>query len=295
VTQTSNLGGIAAMLAATATYVIGDSMMKLAAEDLPPFEVLFLRSVAASLACLVLIAARGEISAVPRVLDATTFLRAIAETLCTVFYVLALAHLPIADVVAMTQTAPLLVILGAAVFLRERMRPVRWVFVIAGFVGALLVAQPQAGGISIAAIYAFACAAGIAARDLLSRRVSTRIPVSAITLVTALMVLASSGLMSVAVEDWAPPTSRHLVYLGAAGALVTLGNAAIMLAYRIGQAPAVAPFFYSFAVWGVLSGVIVWGAWPNPLALAGIALIVGGGVALVLTDRARRREATALA
>ena len=65
----SDLSGIAAMLAATASFVIGDSFMKLATEDLPPFEVLFLRSIAASLACAVLVVLRGEWRAISGALD----------------------------------------------------------------------------------------------------------------------------------------------------------------------------------------------------------------------------------
>src|SRR5216684_7920305 len=58
--RSSDLSGIAAMLAATAFFVVGDSFMKLVTEDLPPFEVLFLRSIAASLACAVIVALRGD-------------------------------------------------------------------------------------------------------------------------------------------------------------------------------------------------------------------------------------------
>ena len=58
--RASNLSGIAAMLAATASFVVGDSFIKLLTENLPPFEVLFLRGVAASLACAMLVALRGE-------------------------------------------------------------------------------------------------------------------------------------------------------------------------------------------------------------------------------------------
>jgi drug/metabolite transporter (DMT)-like permease len=66
-----------------------------------------------------------------------------------------------------------------------------------------------------------------------------------------------------------------------------------LLAYRLGRTAAVAPFFYSFAIWAVLSGLLVFGALPNALALAGIALIVASGVAIVLLDQ-RRGEAIAL-
>src|SRR3712207_8884359 len=67
--RTSDLSGIAAMLAATAVFVVSDSFLKLVTEDLPTFEVLFLRSIAASLACAVLVALRGEWRAISGVLD----------------------------------------------------------------------------------------------------------------------------------------------------------------------------------------------------------------------------------
>src|SRR5712691_11596760 len=57
--KVSDLGGIIAMLAATAAFVVCDSFMKIVIEDLPPFEVLFLRSIAASFACAVLVALRA--------------------------------------------------------------------------------------------------------------------------------------------------------------------------------------------------------------------------------------------
>src|SRR6266481_5931677 len=67
--RSSDLSGIAAMLAATAFFVVGDSFMKLVTEDLPPFEVLFLRSIAASLVCAVLVALRGDWRGISGVLD----------------------------------------------------------------------------------------------------------------------------------------------------------------------------------------------------------------------------------
>jgi drug/metabolite transporter (DMT)-like permease len=66
---------------------------------------------------------------------------------------------------------------------------------------------------------------------------------------------------------------------------VTLGHAGVLAAYRLGHATLIAPFFYSFAIWAVLSGLVVWGALPNALALAGILLIVVSGVATTLLDQ----------
>ena len=284
----SDLSGIAAMCAATAVFVIGDCFMKLVTEVVPPFEVLFVRGLAASAACAALLTARGEWGAILDAVHGRVLLRAAGETLSVLCYIVALARMPIADVIAILQTAPLILIVGAAALLRERVGPARIVLVLLGFAGALMVAQPNAAGISPAALLAFAAALLIAARDLVGRNVPARIPVMVVVLATTLMVTTAAGILSLWVETWVAPSRSHVAYLGAAGVLVTLGHAGLLLAYRLGRTALIAPFFYSFALWGVLAGVVVWGVLPNPLALTGFALIVMSGIAIVVLDRRSR-------
>jgi len=279
------MGGVAAMLGATAVFVIGDCFMKLVAETLPPFQVLFLRGLAASAACALLIAARREWGAIAGAVHPRVLLRAVAETASVLCYIVSLARMPIADVIAILQTAPLILIVAAAVLLREKVGPARLVLVLIGFAGALLVAQPDAAGLSAAALLAFASALLIAARDLFGREVPAGIPVSITVLTTTLMVTVAAGALSNCAESWVQPSGRHLVYLGGAGVLVTLGHAGVLLAYRLGRTAVIAPFFYSFAVWGLVAGVVVWGALPNAPALGGIALIVASGVMIVLANQ----------
>jgi drug/metabolite transporter (DMT)-like permease len=293
--KASDLGGIIAMLAATAAFVVSDSFMKIVIEDLPPFEVLFLRSIAASFACAVLVALRAEWGAISGLLNLRVLLRAAGETLTTLCYVAALARMPIADVIAILQTAPLILILGAAIFLRERIGPARLALALVGFAGALMVAQPGASGVSPAALLAFGAALLAAARDLIGRGVPTRIPVTVVIFATMLMVMVVAGAMSLGIETWAAPTGRHLTFLGLAGLFLALGHAGLLLAYRLGRTASVAPFFYCFALWGVVSGLVIWGELPNALALTGIALIAGSGVAIVVLDQRRGRKEVALA
>jgi drug/metabolite transporter (DMT)-like permease len=283
--KTSELGGIAAMLAATAVFVIGDIFMKLVTEAVPPFEVLFLRGLAASTACAVWLVARGDWRVISSALHGRVLLRAAAETLSVLCYIVALARMPIADVIAILQTAPLILIIGAAFLLREKVGAVRIALVLVGFAGALMVAQPDAAGVSAAALLAFASALLIAVRDLVGRGVPARVPLTVVVLVTNLMVTTAAGVMTAWQETWVAPSGAHLAYLAAAGVLVTLGHAGVLLAYRLGRTAAIAPFFYSFALWGLLAGVVVWGALPNPAALIGIALIVISGIAVVVLDR----------
>jgi drug/metabolite transporter (DMT)-like permease len=292
--KASDLGGIIAMVAATAAYVVGDSFMKIVTEDIPPFEVLFLRGIAATLACAALVAVRGEWGALAGMLNGRALLRAAGETASTLCYIVALARMPIADVIAIIQAAPLILMLGLVTLLREEVGPARVALALVGFGGALMVAQPGAGGVSSAALFAFGSALLIAARDLIGRGVPARIPVTVVILATVIMVMVAGGAMSLAVETWAAPTGRHLAFLCLAGLCVTLGHIGLLLAYRLGRTASVAPFFYSFALWGVVAGLLVWGELPNALALTGIALIAGSGVAIVVLDQRRGRREIAL-
>ena len=157
-----------------------------------------------------------------------------------------------------------------------------------------MVAQPGPAGVSPAALLALASALLIAARDLVGRGVPTRIPVMVVAFATILMGMVAAGTMSLGFETWVAPQARHLAFLGLAGLLLPFGHVGLLLAYRLGRTAAVAPFFYSFALWGVIAGLIVWGALPNALALAGIALIAGSGIAIVVLDRRRGHEKIAL-
>jgi drug/metabolite transporter (DMT)-like permease len=287
--RASNLSGVAAMLATTASFVVGDSFMKRVTSDLPPFEVLFPRGVVASLACGLLLVVLGDWRVVSSALHPRAPLRAAGETLSVLCYIVALARMPIADVIAILQTAPLILILAVAFLLRERVGAARVALALVGFAGAFLVAQPGPAGISPAALLAFASALLIAARDLVGHDVPARIPVMVVTFATNVMVMVVAGAMSLGLEGWQAP-EWHLAFLGFAGLFVTLGHFGLLLAYRLGRTAAVAPFFYSFAFWAVLSGLFVFGVLPNALALAGIALIVASGVAIVLIDQRHDEE-----
>ena len=61
------------------------------------------------------------------------------------------------------------------------------------------------------------------------------------------------------------------------------------MSYRVGPTGMVAPFYYTFTVWAVLSGLVVFQQFPNALAIAGIALVVASGLTIVALDERKRR------
>ncbi|MDB5505484.1 MAG: hypothetical protein JWR75_122 [Devosia sp.] len=283
------LRGPALMVLATGSFVINDSFMKLATEGLPPLEVLFLRGIAATLWCLPLVLMLGYRTSIKHVFDRYVLLRNLFELCGVLCFVVALANMPIANVTALGQVTPLLFLVGMAAVMREKIGGLKIGLIGLGFVGAMLVAQPSAAGISGFALLALLNAAFCAARDIAGRRVPAEVPGLIVAFCAILLVAVGAGAATLAVEDWVAPDMRHLLLLGAAGLFLMIGHFAIFMAYRIGEAATVAPFYYMFSVWAVISGIIVFNQVPNPLALSGIALIIAGGLAIVLLDERKRR------
>ena len=218
-------------------------------------------------------------------------MRNLCETGAILCYVVALANMPIADATALGQITPLLVILGASFILGERIGGLRMALIGCGFIGALMVAQPTGAGISIYALLALGNAVLCAVRDLVGRRIRPEVPGMVVALSAAVVVLAGAATAHLLVEDWVAPDAPHLLLLGGAGLFLIFGHFFIFMAYRVGPTRMVAPFYYSFTVWAVISGLVVFGHLPNPLAIAGIALVVASGLAVVLLDERRRRPA----
>lgn len=277
------------MVVATGSYIINDTMMKLATVGLPPFEVLFLRGVAAALWGFPLLLLLGYGRQLAQIVDGRVLLRNVFELCAVLSYVVALANMPIADAIALGQVAPLLILLGASALFRERIGGLRMALIGLGFVGALMVAQPTMQGVSVYALLGLANAVFSAARDLSSRRVAAHVPGMIVAISAVVVVLVGAGMAHLLLEEWVMPGQRHLLLLLGAGLFLIFGHFFIFMAYRVGQAGIVAPFYYSFTVWAVLSGLVVFGELPGTLAVCGIVLVVASGLVIVLLDERRRR------
>lgn len=285
----SNLRGIALMVLATCAFVVNDSFLKLATDGLPPFQALFLRGVAASIWCLPLLMVTGNLQRLPQVADPWVLVRNVMEMLGVLCFVVALANMPIADITALNQVAPMLLLIGVAVVYGERIGALRMALIGLGFVGAILVAQPGGEGVSPYALLGFGTALGTALRDLIGRKVAASIPGPVVATSAVLVVMVGAMAAHLLTEQWVTPRGGDLLLLLASGFFLTIGHLCIFLSYRYGATAAVAPFFYMFTVWAMISGLLVFGTFPNALAVTGIVLILGSGVVIVLLDERRRR------
>ena len=286
----SSARGIASLTAAAASFVSCDSCMKLAMADLPPFEVLTMRGIAGTLWCFPLLLAMGLGGRLHWGLNRWVLLRAGSETAAVLCFVLCLSRMPIGDLTAIGQTAPLIILLAGALVWGDRIGAVNYLLIAAGFAGALLVAQPGGATASAIAPLGLVVAALAAGRDVLTRKVPANVPSLVAVFTTIVMVMLAGALASLGFERVVPPAAIHIELLAAAGLFLLGGHFFVLLAFRLARPAVVAPFLYTFTFWAMLSGVFIFGDRPNALSLAGIGLIVASGLAVVLLDERRRRQ-----
>ena len=132
------------------------------------------------------------------------------ELLSVLCYVVALANMAIADVIALGQLAPMVLLLGVAVVFRDRIGWTRSILIALGFIGALLVAQPGANGVSPFAILGLLSAVGTAFRDLIGRKVDPKFRRIVVAYGTLLLVMVGAGVASLLFEHWVTPDGQHL-------------------------------------------------------------------------------------
>ncbi|RWK27896.1 DMT family transporter [Mesorhizobium sp.] len=277
------------MILSTGSYVANDTMLKLATVGLPPYEVLFLRGAAATLWGIPLLFALGYARQIPLILDRRVLQRNLFELAAILCYVVALANMQIADSTALGQITPLLMLIGSSVLFGERIGGLRMALIGLGFIGAVMVAQPTMQGISVYALLALGNAAFAAARDLAGRRVAADVPGMIVAISAVVVVLVGSGVAHLMSERWVTPETHHLLLMAGAGLFLIFGHFFIFMAYRAGPTGVVAPFYYCFTVWAVISGLLVFQQLPNALAIGGILLVVASGLTIVSLDERRRR------
>jgi drug/metabolite transporter (DMT)-like permease len=288
--HSSNLRGIVFMVLAGGTFVANDSFMKLVLADTPPMQVLFMRGLAACLWCLPLVFILGYGRDIHRVVNPWVLLRAAFEILAVTSFILALNHMPIGDITAIFQISPLFVVIGVSLIWGEKIGPVRTVLIALGLTGALLVAQPGSTSASPYAAFGFLTAIGSALRDLVGRKVPHDIPGIVVALTTIIAVMAVAGLSTASFENWVPPSNANILKMLAAGLFLVGGHTFVFLAFRFAKAAAVAPFYYTFTLWAMLSGLVVFGDIPNWLSIIGIMFILGSGLASVALDQRRKNK-----
>ncbi len=289
--------GLVAMNFAMFCFIASDAMVKYITFTLPLGEAIFLRSGIATILVAVVVAWTGTWRAWRSMFDPRIALRLIGEAGATGFYLVALVHMPIANVTAVFQITPLAMTAGAALFLGEKVGPRRWTAIAVGFVGVMVIVRPGLAGFDAWSIAVLIAVGFVVVRDISTARLSSAAPSSLVTLATALTVTGLGlamwpfeHLMSDNVE-WVVP-SPALAGLLSINAITLLGGyVGLLMATRLAETSVIAPFRYTLLVWSFLFGVVVFGQYPDMATVIGGAIVVATGLYTFHRERSLRLRA----
>lgn len=285
----ANLRGIVSVLLAMAFFVVSDSIVKLAGDMMPTTQIMAVRGLIAVVLTGTIAASNVSVERWHLVLQPRVVLRAMIEAAVAVLFLVALPYLPLPDITAIQQVTPLVLTVFSAVILKETVGWRRWLAVLAGFIGVVLVIQPTGQGINIFALSALACAVLVAVRDIVTRGLDPSIPTALVTFATTVTVCLT-GWIGRPLETWTEPSTYGLALLAGSAVLVSLANVFIIRAFRGAEVSVVAPFRYAGVLWALVLGFFIWGYVPNALAIAGTVILVASGLYVMHREALRRRQ-----
>ena len=283
--MSANLRGITFMISAMAMFTLSDLFLKLAARSYSAPEIMLVMGLIGG----ALFGTLARINALPLFGAAffapTVMLRNGSELIGTFCIISALTLAPLSLVTSITQATPLVVTAGAALILRERVGLRRWLAVLAGFGGVLLILRPGVIEISWGMLAALGAVMFLGLRDVITRAVPANIHTLQLASYSFLFLIPAGILLI-----WLSPSDltkslRDVPWLILSILFAAAAIFAITSAMRAGEVSAIIPFRYSRMIFALIAAMLFLGERPDALTLIGVAIIIGSGLFVMRRQR----------
>jgi drug/metabolite transporter (DMT)-like permease len=271
------LTGIALVVTAMACFATLDTTAKLVSASVPLLMGIWFRYCFQALMTTLVVVPRFGVAVLKTQHPRFQILRGLLLLISSFFAFSSLLYLPVADFTAIGSLVPLIITLLAARMLGEQVSKRRWVLVLGGFAGAMLIIRPGGANFIWPMLLPLGAVVTYSWFQLLtSHMVKTENPLT-MHLYTGWVGTLVPSLMLPFV--WVNPTQTELGMLLLVGALGTVGHYLLILAYKRSPASNLTPYLYAQIVFAMLGGWLVFNQVPDSWALAGIVLIAACGVA----------------
>ena len=299
---TDNRKGIFFVIGAMTILAIQDVLIKLVSDELSLFQIQFFRS---TIGIAVIIGYQAIIHEPIRLTTAYPLL-----TVCrglmfffgySAFY-FAQSKMPIATMTVLFLVSPFFITLTSIYFFKSQVGYRRWISILIGFVGVVLICQPETGQynfyylipIIVALSYAFSIiiVKKTADRDTLYQQmILTYLIMGLLSGITGLLFgdgrfdTAENSEVAFIVRSWQFVDTESTFKLFTISVLGSVGLLVLMGAYRVADPAVISPYEYSLLIWMVLLGYLVWGDVPSFNIAIGMVLIVGAGIYIFYRER----------
>ncbi len=292
-----SLRGILCVLAAGTTFSTSDMMIKTLSGAYPLHQIVFIRAIIALVIILALfMPLEGGYRNIRTARWKLHIFRGGCVVVANMAFFVGVAALPLAEATAIFFVAPLFITALSVPFLGEKVGVRRWLSVLVGLAGVVIVIRPGSEVFQYAALAPVLAAFAYAVVQITARKLGGTERASTMAFyiqVTFVLVCATSGLtlgdgrfagaldsptLLFLLRAWTVPSQFDAGVMLAVGVLSAFGSYLISQGYRLAEATTAAPFEYIVLPMAIMWGVIVFGDWPDLVALLGILLIVASGL-----------------
>jgi len=200
------------------------------------------------------------------------FLRCLFGLIALISIFIALRNLPLATVVSISFAAPIFTTIFSIFFLSEKVGLYRWLAVIVGFIGIIIIAEPGFSSLNIYFIYPIIFCLGLSYVAIAIRQLSTTEPIWLIALnFSAAITLVSFFTIPF---GWVMPDIKDLILLSFIGIFGGAANLWLSQSYKFSEVSLVTPLRYLALVFAIIFGYFIWDEMPSIKTLAGALLVI---------------------
>lgn len=269
------LGALLTMLAMLC-FAVMDAISKFLVADYAVGQMMWIRYILVFFFAWFIVRRQGLRNALKTKRPGLQIVRSLVAVVEGGMFVLAFRYLPLADTHAIAATSPLIVIALGVIFLGERAGPARWLAVVAGFVGVMMIIRPGLRALDWPVLLPLVGAVMWAGYQVMTRLASRTDSADTSLIWSVLVALVATTF--VGPIDWQWPTAKAWVLMVIIAAIGAVAHYALIKALDYAEAGAVQPYSYTLLVWAALLGAVVFGDVPDGWTIAGAAIVVASGL-----------------
>jgi drug/metabolite transporter (DMT)-like permease len=282
--RSENLRGIVLMLLSMAALSVMDATMKQLVGHYSPIQVAALRGLVSLPFVVAWVYWRERTFATLfRVRWRWHLARGVLAVVMLTSFIYAISGMPLSEAYTLFFVAPLMITALSVPLLKETVDLRRWLAILVGFGGVLIVLRPGFVEMDLLAVAVLVGATCYALNAISMRILGRTDSTAAMSFWFIAMVAVGAG--ALALPDWQPVRMSDAAWLIGMGVTGALGQLLITEAFKCAPVSIIAPFEYSTLFWGVLLDLILWGDLPGPLVFVGAVVIVGSGLYLIHRER----------
>ncbi|MGK9231000.1 DMT family transporter [Inquilinus limosus] len=270
--------GIALYAGGVFVLCVMDAMIKWLSADYPIAQIVFFRATIGLIPTLVMLYRPPGLEALRTRRVGAHLLRGVVGVIGTFGFFWAFAVMPLADAYAIGFAAPMFITAMSVPILGERVGLKRWLAVLVGFAGVMIMIRPggEASTFGSGGAIALLATAAYALSMVLMRLYSRTETNASMIFYATLVIIAVAGVQMPFV--WVTPSWEDAGLLAVLGLLGGIGAIMMAQAYRVATPSIVVPFEYTGMIWGVGLGFMLWGDVPDLWIWVGSAVVIASGL-----------------